>query len=165
MSGTVGLALRQCASLELSVRTLEDVLQMLLLLKGEIRYGNIPLMEVFREVSAQLPTDRRCSGFLRMLIDEMKDDERRERFGNLFARCMDRCFGDAGLNFAQLMPLYRLGEQLGYLDNAMQLRQLERTEETIRSTLQELKQELPQKRKLYRSLGILGGLMLVLLLW
>ena len=47
----------------------------------------------------------------------------------------------------------------------MQLRQLELCEDEIQRFLEELRKEMPEKKKLYQSLGVLGGIFLAVLLW
>ena len=47
----------------------------------------------------------------------------------------------------------------------MQLRQIEMFEMELSEALEHLKKELPEKKKLCRSMGILGGILLGVLLW
>ena len=47
----------------------------------------------------------------------------------------------------------------------MQLRQLELCEEETLRFLEELRKEMPEKKKIYQSLGIMGGILLAVLLW
>ena len=53
---------------------------------------------------------------------------------------------------------------LGYLDREMQLATLKSFDETLAEKISELKEGLPAQKKLYRSLGVLGGLFLVIFL-
>ena len=50
-----------------------------------------------------------------------------------------------------------LGEKLGYLDREMQVGQLELLEEEMRDRIKALKAAMPQKKKLYQSMGIPFG--------
>ena len=47
----------------------------------------------------------------------------------------------------------------------MQIRQIEVFETELSEALENLKKELPEKKKLCRSMGILGGILLGVLLW
>ena len=47
----------------------------------------------------------------------------------------------------------------------MQLRQLELCEEETLRLLENLRKEMPEKKKIYQSLGIMGGILLAVLLW
>ena len=59
---------------------------------------------------------------------------------------------------------FSLGEHLGYLDLEMQMKQLSLYEENLEEEISRLKEEASVKKRLYRSLGILGGLLLAVLL-
>ena len=58
-----------------------------------------------------------------------------------------------------------LGGCLGYLDKKMQLGQLTLLEEELTEKLVLLRKKAPEKKKVYRSLGILGGIFLAVLMW
>ena len=60
--------------------------------------------------------------------------------------------------------LMQMGAFLGYLDKDMQLRTVELYLEELDREIQTAKESIPGKQRLCRSLGILGGLFLVLLL-
>ena len=47
----------------------------------------------------------------------------------------------------------------------MQVGQLELLEEEMRDRIKALKAAMPQKKKLYQSMGILGGIFLAVLFW
>ena len=53
---------------------------------------------------------------------------------------------------------------LGYLDREMQLSTLKSFDETLAWKIGELKEGLPARKKLYQSLGVMGGLFLVIFL-
>lgn len=159
LAAASGMGLWSSARLNRQAKTLEEVLQMLMLMKGEIRYGNVTLKEACTDVS------ERSEGVCQTFLEELAQNIPCQDFGGWFARCAISHLKPAGLEEKQLEPLYLLGNRLGYLDNSMQVRQLELCEERLTQMLTELKRELPQKQKLHRSLGILGGLLLVLLLW
>ena len=66
---------------------------------------------------------------------------------------------------ADSLDLFELVMALGYLDREMQLRQLDVFEEELCRRLDFLACQLPEKKKLCRNLGILGGIFLGVLLW
>ena len=59
---------------------------------------------------------------------------------------------------------FSIGKYLGYLDRAMQLRQLSLYEKTLEVEIGNLKKEASGKKKLDRGLGVFGGLLLAVLL-
>ncbi len=57
---------------------------------------------------------------------------------------------------------YQACSNLGYLDKEMQIHILERYIKEQEKKVEQLTSEIPQKMKLYRSLGVLGGVFLVI---
>ena len=60
---------------------------------------------------------------------------------------------------------YSLGDQLGYLGLDMQLKQMELMEKETEYAIRELRKDFCEKRKLYRSMGILGGIFVAVFFW
>ena len=96
-------------------KMMEMILRMIILLRGEIRYG-------------------KCLDLDCLLQEE------RDRF-------------------------YSLGDQLGYLGLDMQLKQMDLMEKETEYAIRELRKDFCEKRKLYRSMGILGGIFVAVFFW
>ena len=148
-------------SRELTIRehSLEEILQMLLLLKGEIRFGGVTLRDACLDASERMSG---CCGRYLKSVGELLSGTEPEKAFLLSGRAE---LAETGLSEDELSPLYALGKRLGYLDTQMQVRQLELCEEEFRRTLSRLRADLPEKQKMYRSLGMLGGFLLAALLW
>ena len=85
------------------------------------------------------------------------------RCGN--ASLPDAFYGAAGrMNGKYREFLITVGEYLGYMDLEMQIKQLSLYEKNLEEEISRLKEEASGKKRLYRSLGILGGLLLAVLL-
>ena len=76
---------------------------------------------------------------------------------------MDCHLRQTRLTSGDLEELKSFGAGLGYLDRSMQLSQLEQYEEQLKQKIEELNVGLPVRKKLCRSLGIMGGLFLIVL--
>ena len=162
MLSTMGIGL--CKSLELTekMKILENLIRILSLLKGEIRCTGASLEDAFGAVADKMFGEYRA--FFEQLVQSMKE-KRGRSFAELFQECAMR-----------ELPLDRLGEEerncflslggcLGYLDKKMQLGQLTLLEEEMTEKLVLLRKKAPEKKKVYRSLGILGGIFLAVLMW
>lgn len=141
-------------------RNLEMILRMLILLKGEIRYGNTSLYDAFTGAAGKL--DGKYREFF-LNTAEMMQTRKGKNFGDLFRSCAEKTFGTAGLTPEEREKLYSLGDRLGYLGMDMQLKQLEMLERELEYSLGELQKELPEKKKICRSLGVLLGIFLAVL--
>ena len=86
-------------------------------------------------------------------------------FGELFQECAMRELPIDRLSEEDKNCFLSLGGCLGYLDKKMQLGQLTLLEEEMTEKLVLLRKKAPEKKKVYRSLGILGGIFLAVLMW
>lgn len=159
-----GTGLGLCKSMELSgrLKILERLVQLLLLLKGEIRCMGATLEDAFFDVAKKLP------GEYRLFLEETAG-RLRERPGIPF----EAIFRENALKYLPLQKLSKeerecflsLGEKLGYLDKEMQVTQLALVEEEVREHIRELRSGMPKRQKMYQSMGILGGILLAVLMW
>ena len=150
-----GAGMGYAGSKELTMRekNLRQFLQLIIYLRGEIRCGCASLPEGFRE------TADRFSGVYREFLREVS-----QRLGNPAGGSMGEIYRQCAEAKLKRLELSREG-RLGYLDREMQLRQLELCEEETRRRLEDLRKEMPDKKKIYQSLGVLGGILLAVLLW
>ena len=82
----------------------------------------------------------------------------------LFSSEIRKILSRTSLAKEDLEQLEDLGRHLGYLDRQTQLRTLDLYTHNLDTMIQELRQELPGRKKMYQSLGIMGGLFLAVLL-
>ena len=155
-----GLGFNKSRELGNRKKHLEMLMRMIILLKGEIRYGNTSLYDAFTGAAGKLEGKYR-EFFLNTA--EMMQTRKGENFGDLFRSCAEKTFGTAGLTPEEREKLYSLGDRLGYLGMDMQLKQLEMLERELEYSLGELQKELPEKKKICRSLGVLLGIFLAVL--
>lgn len=159
-----GTGMGTAKSMELTKReqNLKKFLWLTSCLKGAVRCGSICFPEAFLEISGKF--DGMYREFLQNLADRLKSQEG-QTLGQIFRDCARKHFRNAGFSAEEMELIASLGDRLGYLDREMQLRQMEIFEEELCKRLDFLAGELPEKKKLCRSLGILGGIFLGVLLW
>ena len=149
-----GFGLALSGELSKRKRHLEKLLQMTILLKGEIRYGNTSLYDAFTGAAGKL--DGKYREFF-LNTAEMMQTRKGENFGDLFRSCAEKTFGTAGLTPEEREKLYSLGDRLGYLGMDMQLKQLEMLERELEYSLGELQKELPEKKETLQKPGNASG--------
>lgn len=140
---------------------LKGLHQMMNLLKGEISYGRLTLPDAFMRISRRIAPP--LSDFLFSLGKRMKKQSGKP-FSELFSAEVWHHLAGMGLSREDLDQLEDLGNQLGYLDRQTQLRTLDLYTHNLEDTIGELKQELPGRKKVCQSLGLMGGLFLAILL-
>lgn len=135
--------------------------QMLYMLRGEIKYTKTPLEEAFLAISVRMPEP--FSLFLKRTAEEMENLDGRT-FGELWRDQIQKGLAGTKLKREDREQLGVLGEILGYLDLEMQLSSIELYLEQLEIRIRDAQESLTGKQKLYQSLGVAGGIFLVILL-
>ena len=159
---SAGLGYSKSRDLTVHEKSLEDFLQIILCLKGEIRCKNSSLPDALRD------TARRCGGRYEKFLENVAaciDDNAEKKLSVIFEDCAESCLRDLNINDEERRKISLLGERLGYLDREMQFRQLELYEMDFQYLIQNLQKNKAEKKKIYRSLGVMGGIMLAILFW
>ncbi len=156
-----GIGAAAARELKRRIRILWELEEGMRLLQGEIRYAKATLPEAFAHVGMR--ADPLCRSFFREMGDrtaQLAYRSVREAMQN----CAAETLKNLCLKREDLERLYRLGEQLGYLDQEMQIKGIEGYLEQQKSVRKEAEKEYREKEKVYHCLGIMGGLFLVILL-
>lgn len=162
LASGAGAGLSVSYSLSERERSLKEILKMVVLLKGEIQYRNASLQDAFLFVSEKMKGN--YSLFLSEAAHRM-DLPNRKRFGQIFRECAETHLKHLCLEKEEEEAFYSLGDHLGYLGLDMQIKQLEMYEKELQTCIDGLRQELPQKKKIFRNLGIMGGILLAVMVW
>lgn len=143
------------------IRSLRELGRVADILKAEIQYAGTPLQEIFREIAK-----RTAGHFERMFRDAANKMEQRDgkTLGVIFKECVQELPVETGLNGNDKRQLEGLGARLGYLDTKMQIQTIERFKEELKREQEEAEEDYRQRVRVYRCLGFLGGVFLVLLL-
>lgn len=157
-----GLGFGQSLRLTGRLRTLEMLMRMTLLLKGEIRFGNASLGDAFKEAGGKLKGP--YGTFFREVSKELSSRGFRS-FETVYRECAVHYIKLLGIEKEEEELFCSLGSHLGYLDLEMQMKELLLYEEELARRTEELRREMPAKKKVYESLGILGGILLAVLVW
>lgn len=161
LCGASGCGLWMSGRYKERLKLLEQLRQMVFLLKGQILYANAPLAEAFEAVG------RRTEGCLSELFLQAAERIRaqpEESFAQLWAGIVADIGSEEPLAKADRQSLAAMGEHLGFLDREMQERNLLLYLEQLDLTIQELREHRQERCRLYSSLGVMGGLFLVILL-
>lgn len=159
--GSSGIGFRMAGELEQRIRMLRGLQQALQLLKGELRCGRRTLTESLRNVSGHV--DAPFSEFFSRIGEELarRDGSSAEE---IWRENLDRYAGAYLMQPPERRALQRLGSVLGYLDMKAQLEALEECLGQLQLAEEEARGQAFGRRKLYRYLGMLGGMFLVILI-
>ena len=141
--------------LQLHLRELENLRDIFVLLKKELQYTKAPFFELFMKIGRKM-----CGRYQEWLMELANELEgcHGGTFLALWKKQVEKYFSRGNLSKLELEELCRVGNSLGYPETIELY--LEQLELSIQSTREELK----TKKKLYRSMGIMCGIFLVIVL-
>lgn len=161
VAGTSGYGFWLAARYGERLKTLEQMRQMIFLLKGQIIYANAPLEEAFEAVGS------RIEGALSELFLRVSG-RIREQQGEPFIQIWKEEIGSLGKETAltekDRQTLSGMGEHLGFMDRDMQERNLLLYLEQLDLEIEGIRQHKQERTRLYTSLGVMSGLFLAILL-
>lgn len=157
-----GIGMSKSRELTRQVKILEALLQLLMFLKGEIRCTGAALEDAFGDSALKMTGEYRS---FMQAVAQMLKERPGIPFGEIFRQCAKSELPLEVLDGEDRGRFLTLGEKLGYLDRNMQVAQLTLLEEELTNRVGSLRKTMPEKQKVYKSLGILGGILLAVLFW
>lgn len=150
-------------SLKLSRRLsgLRELQRMVLLIKGEISYRKEALPGALIRAAGRLAPP--FSDFLRN-VAKRADAYDGILFADIFMQEAETAFRDSALTKEDKEELRQLGQYLGYLDISQQENAMALFQQELERKIQAVQAEIPVKKRLYQSLGVLGGIFLAITL-
>lgn len=143
------------------IRQLRQLIRLVEFLKGEISFARTTLPDAFLQISGKL--ERPMDTFCRQIAEEMRT-KKGEEFSHLLLKTIEKTWKNTCLEPEDVEEFYQTASHLGYLDQRMQIHLLEGYLRELQQKTETLMKELPGQRKLFQSLGLLGGVFFVILL-
>lgn len=143
------------------VQYLQELKRMAVFLQGELRYHRSTLAEAFENVSERI--NEPFGSFLKELAEKIQSNGR-ITMAEAWEEASGYLLQQAELLKVDLPLLEILGNSLGYLDITMQIEHLNFTVFQIEDVLNLAKEQWMVKGKLYRTMGVSVGALLVLLI-
>lgn len=131
------------------------------LLKGEIGYQHAALSEAFARLSSRCGTE--LSRWLKYLGAEL-DKRNAVLFVEVWESSLCLLSEDTGLSKEDIALLREFGRNLGYLNLELQEARIIFFMEQLKNGIEEITGVLVQQKRLYRTVGFLGGVFVSLLL-
>lgn len=144
------------------VMQLEELIHITGFLKGEISFAVSTLPEAMERISEK--TEAPFAEFLYVLAERMRMYSG-ENFSHILDELIKEKLKASFLEKEDLDEFYQAVCNLGYLDKEMQIHILEQYRKEQEEKIRRLRMQLPEKMKLCRSLGIMAGIFLIILLF
>ncbi len=150
-----GIGIHYGEELKKYLNQMEELKKIFCLMKSELEYVRIPLIELFEKI--ELKSQEPFCGWMKMLKEKLESREH-GIFAEIWCDTIEQALKESKLKKEDLEELKGVGKNLEYIDNLnLYIEQLEYKIVHIRQAYQ-------SKRKLSRMLGIMGGIFLVILL-
>ncbi len=152
-SATLGLL--KSHELQLHIKELEEIKRIFFMIKNELKYSKSMFEDIFVEISRK--TEGRYKIWMQNLAEELNRREQ-QSFVEIWTLCSETFSEQLHLTLEEKNELNRVGRNLSCLDSLnLYLEQLELSIDSARM-------EARNKKKLYQSMGVLGGVFLVIVL-
>ena len=143
------------------VKELEDFLLSLELFETKITYTYDDLIETFTYISENLKTKIYRIYFI--TAEKLRENVNMSA-GDIFRNVVDEERIFLELNAREIETIKNLSVSLGQLDVESQIKNIKLTSQMTQTLLQNAYEENRKNFKLYRNMGMLGGLVLIILL-
>ena len=158
--GCTAMGMSAGNEMERRIRDIRELLKLLELLEGEIGYANAVLAEGFCHAAKRMK--KPYAAFLENMAGHM-DELRGDTLGSIFERHVREDLRHTSLLPQDKEGLVCFGEQLGNLDVKMQLAAIALYKEQLTQSCAQAQEAWRSDSKLYRCLGLMGGLFLAVL--
>lgn len=146
-------------------KEMEEFYFCLLRLKSEICHAVKPLPEALRSAAAG-ERGKETGGYRGTMLELAKRmEEERTEYALLLKETAEKGFQDSFITTEESELFQQTFLQLGGGDREKQIQALEYYAEAVRLAISEEKQKKKEKAYLYRSLGLLGGVFLAVILY
>lgn len=160
MSSSTGIGFYFSNHLKNRIIDLGELKKSILILRGEIRYGNTTLPEAIEAIGKK---DNRLSYFFLYIGQELIKLDGKSFF-TIWTEGMEKKLQNSFLNQKDKESLSKLGETLGYLDKEMQMNLIQLYIEELEGEMKESLEVIKEKSYLYNTLGVMAGIFITIVL-
>ena len=149
-----GIGIHYGEELKKYLNQLEELKKLFCLMKCELEYVKLPLVELFERMESKV--QQPFESWIGMLRRKLESREYGV-FDNIWRETIEEELRESKLRAEDLEELKNVGKNLEYIDNLnLYIEQLE-------YRIMDMRKAYQSKRKLSRTLGIMGGIFLVIL--
>lgn len=143
------------------IADLNELKKALVILRSEIEFSHASLPEALAGISKR--TEKRTGDFFGFLRDRLSENSG-EEISVLWSMAVKEKLSLTHLAAEDFECLERFGKTLGYPDKKMQTDSIDIAIEYINSKITLLNVQNERTRRMYRSVGIVGGILIVVVL-
>ena len=143
------------------IEDLKELRKLIGLLRGDIRFANTPLPEAISSIT------RRQSGNFNKFFNYVSTKLRElsgHTFSEIWKEAVLKELSDTSLSKKDKLHIIQFGESLGYLDKDMQMNTIDLFISQLEDEIKELSKTVKEKAYLYKTLGIMAGVFIIIVM-
>lgn len=159
--GTTLIGFKRAGQIKERYNSLTYLYKVMIMLRGEIDYNVSEMNEIFRTLHSK------TKGSLKKFFFELYESTRMqyEQSINIYWNMsVDRYLCNMNFTAQDIDMIKELGENLGYLDKNMQLKNIDYLLNYIDRELKELGETMDKNMKMYKMFGVLAGIFIIIVL-
>lgn len=151
-----GIGFKKVSDLKQHVNELEQLKMIFTMIQSEMKYMKVPCDELFEKVCHKV--NGVYASWLQGMVIKLRSREE-GCFQVLWQKSISEYLEDAMLTKEEKYDLEQLGKEFAY-EEALELYL-----EKINFSIEKAHEEFQNNKKVYQSIGVLGGVFLVIILW
>lgn len=160
LSGSA-MGFKASENLILQNNRLKQLKKIIIMLRGEVNFNHSTIGEAFSSISNK--TNAPFNDFFRYISVKLENYSG-EPLVKVWKEAVKCKLSNAGLSTSHLQKLGELGENLGYLDKEMQIKTFDLYLEQLEQEILENNNKMKDNCKLYKCLGVMGGILVTLII-
>ena len=145
------------------LQDLQEIKKALLILRSEIEYVATPLPEAMANIGKR--TSLPVSKIFNHFAENLRSNDSGDSAYHLWLAAIDAHKKETFLKDEDWEVVENFGKTLGYLDKQMQIETIKLTTDYINSQAAGLQEDNSKNQRMYRSLGLIGGVLLLVIFW
>lgn len=155
-SASTGIGITISKMYENRVKELKEFKNILNIIKTKIKFTYEPLGEIFKQISQKSTTN------IEKIFEQMSIQLNYNSVNETWTNCIQKA--DISINQEDKDVLKKLGKLLGQTDVEGQISEIEVTEQFLDMQIEKAEEEKKKNQKMYKTLGIVTGLVIVIIL-
>lgn len=160
ISGSTSIGFLLSRSYTDRVKELRELSNLINMLKNKITFTHMPLGEIFEDLSKVI-SNKRISNVLKNVSKNIKQ----KSFENVWNEAIDKERKFLNLKNEDIILVKSLGNLLGKTDIEGQISELNQFSNMLNFQIQKAEEESKKNEKMYKSLGTIIGLVIVIILF
>lgn len=131
------------------------------ILRSEVEFALTPLKEAFSNIANRV---REPIRYMFLTLEKKLDSNSNEIISEIWRSSIEENVNKTYFSKEDIDEIIVFGKTLGYLDRGMQMQSIDILTEYIDEKIKQLDKTRIKNKKMYRSMGVLGGILIIIVL-